>query len=192
MKQELQQKLYKKYPELFGQRKLSQMQSAMFWGIETGDGWYDIIDNMCLLIQSHIENEREERARNLVYNRALARAVAGNTRDLNYFYRKLYKNEEVLQKRVDEDIKSNSPRPVRPAFPQIEFTQIKEKFGGLRVYTNYSSDYIYGVIRMADAMSYKICETCGKPGKRRGNSWMYISCDEHTREQDKNEQEEDE
>lgn len=184
MKQELQDKLYKKYPELFGQKNWSVRNSAMPWGIETGDGWYHIIDSMCLYLQSYIERKREERARNLIYNRALARAISGNRRDLRYFYRKLYKNDEEINLRVEEELKYSRTRPVPESVPQIQFTQIKEKFGGLRVYTNYCNDYIDGVVNMAVGMSYKLCETCGNPGKKRGNGWMYVACEEHANKKD--------
>lgn len=43
----------------------------------------------------------------------------------------------------------------------INITQIKEKFGGLRFYYNGGDDYIDGMVRMAESLSYKICEYCG-------------------------------
>ena len=36
--------------------------------------------------------------------------------------------------------------------PQIQFTQVKEKFGALCMYNNANTDYVDGVIDMADAM----------------------------------------
>ena len=45
--------------------------------------------------------------------------------------------------------------PTRP-FPQVEATQIKSKFGGLRFYYNGGDQYIKGLVSMAEAMSYKI------------------------------------
>ena len=27
----------------------------MCWGLEVGDGWFTLIDNMCFLIQNHID-----------------------------------------------------------------------------------------------------------------------------------------
>jgi len=47
----------------------------------------------------------------------------------------------------------------------FRITQIKEKFGCLRVYYEGGDDYIYGGIRMAENISSKICERCGQPGK---------------------------
>lgn len=43
MKKELQDKLYKDFPNLYQQRKLPMTQTCMYWGIETGDGWFDLI-----------------------------------------------------------------------------------------------------------------------------------------------------
>jgi hypothetical protein len=48
---------------------------------------------------------------------------------------------------------------------ELKFAQIKEKFGGLRIYTDgYSDDFIEGAIEMAENLSYKTCEITGKPG----------------------------
>jgi hypothetical protein len=54
MKEELQQKLFQKYPELFKQRDLSLQESAMPRKIETDDGWYWLLDKLCECIQSCI------------------------------------------------------------------------------------------------------------------------------------------
>lgn len=43
------------------------------------------------------------------------------------------------------------------------FMQIKEKFGGLRVYDCGHDDTIFGMIFMAEEMSYVTCELCGSP-----------------------------
>jgi hypothetical protein len=47
MKETLQKKLYKKYPVLFSQRKLPMTQTCLCWGLETGNGWYKILDKLC-------------------------------------------------------------------------------------------------------------------------------------------------
>jgi hypothetical protein len=40
--------------------------------------------------------------------------------------------------------------------------QIKEKFGSLRVYTNYSTDEIDKIISDVEDVSYRICEMCSE------------------------------
>jgi hypothetical protein len=191
MKKELQDQLYNKYPKLFGQKDLPMTQTCMCWGIETGSGWYSIIDNACRIIQWHIDQSRKNRAMALAYNRRLQKAIDGNTTDLSRFYDKLYSDKTQISERVKQEVERKQFRPVDAAIPQIQFVQIKEKFGTLRMYTNGYDDYIDGVIAMAESMSAITCEECGKPGKLRGGGWYYTACDEHTKESDLNNGEED-
>ena len=43
--------LIKKYPKIFRQSKLPMTQTAMCWGISTGDGWFKLLDNLCSRLQ---------------------------------------------------------------------------------------------------------------------------------------------
>ena len=43
----LQEKLFKKYPSLFVDKDKPINETCMCWGIECGDGWYDILDELC-------------------------------------------------------------------------------------------------------------------------------------------------
>ena|SRR5229473_402860 len=103
MNRELQQQLYDKYPSIFIFINEDMRKTAMCWGIECDDGWYDILDKLC------------------------------------------------------ENI-------VKSGF-HIKATQVKEKFGTLRFYTNYSSDTIDNLIENAEKLSEQICEVTGKPGE---------------------------
>jgi hypothetical protein len=60
------------------------------------------------------------------------------------------------------------------------FTQIKEKFGGLRLYYEGGDEFIQGVVRTAEAISYKICEETGNPGclYAKSNGWIQTLCPE--------------
>lgn len=103
MKKELQDKLFEKYPKIFRQKDLDKTQTCMCWGIECGDGWFALIDELCNNLQSHIDNDK-------------------------------------LQ--------------------QIEAVQVKEKWGGLRFYTNNTNSIQLAIINFAESLSYKICEQC--------------------------------
>jgi len=59
----------------------------------------------------------------------------------------------------------------------VTFDQIKEKWGGLRIYYIGGDDYIRGVVDMAEEMSYKICERCGCPGSPNKQGWIMTLCD---------------
>jgi len=55
MKNELEETLCKKYPKLFVNIDTDMTTTAMCWGFECGDGWYNIINTLCANIQSHID-----------------------------------------------------------------------------------------------------------------------------------------
>ncbi len=62
---------------------------------------------------------------------------------------------------------------------KFEVLQVKEKFGGLRIYVNHANDAIRRRIETAEQESLHTCEVCGRRGKRRENSWIKTLCDEH-------------
>lgn len=47
MKQELEQKLYDAFPDFFQEKDLPATQSCMAWGCEIGDGWFQILWDLC-------------------------------------------------------------------------------------------------------------------------------------------------
>ena len=60
MNLELRNKLFDKYPKIFRQKDLPMSQTCMCWGIEVGDGWYDIIDMLCCQIKWHIAHNLKD------------------------------------------------------------------------------------------------------------------------------------
>ena len=60
MKRELDEKLVKEFPLLYADRNASIRETAMCWGFECGDGWFDIIWDLSSkiepLIRAYIDN----------------------------------------------------------------------------------------------------------------------------------------
>ena len=58
-------------------------------------------------------------------------------------------------------------------------TQIKEKYGGLRIYTAYTSDEIKEIIKQAEQECRETCEHCGSKEnvEQRGTHWYKNLCD---------------
>jgi len=120
MNPELQDKLYEKYPDLFREKDLPMSQTCMCWGLECGDGWYNLIDSACAIISYEIK-----------YNKC----------------------------------------------PPVQFTQVKEKFGGLRIYYTGGNEFTSGVISTVGYLSQTTCETCGNPGKQTNEGWIRTLCE---------------
>lgn len=56
--------------------------------------------------------------------------------------------------------------------------QIKEKFGGLRVYIGDENEAMAEVICRAERYASVTCEACGDPGESRNTRWIKTLCDE--------------
>ena len=67
----------------------------------------------------------------------------------------------IVNNRLDYKKRLNEP------LESFYWSQIKEKFGGLRAYCYGAYEFIRGAIDMAESVSYIICEATGEKGKIR-------------------------
>lgn len=49
-------KLFTKYPKIFKQKDLPMTETAMCWGIDCGEGWHKLLDDLCKNIQEHVDS----------------------------------------------------------------------------------------------------------------------------------------
>ena len=107
-------------------------ETCMCWGLECGDGWYNLIDTLCYMLQFNTDHNR---------------------------------------------------------YPQVEATQVKEKFGGLCFYyqinagkepnREHKCGYIAGLVSFAEFMSNKTCEECGSiDNVKQTKGWITTLCEE--------------
>jgi hypothetical protein len=186
MKQEKDEALCKKYPLIFSGRDKPMTETAMCWGFECGDGWYNIIDQLCANIQHHIDWTTKQRNDASRYNIMIGDAKNNNWSTFDEYYKHIgiqYRDE------YKERVLTAEFRSIPDAVPQVVATQVKEKFGGLRFYYNGGDDHIHGLARMAESMSVVTCEECGAPGSIRGGGWIHTLCDTHEAEYQKKQEE---
>jgi hypothetical protein len=62
MNEKLDEQLCARYPKIFVNRHADMTITAMCWGISCGDGWYNILDQLCHNIQSHTNWQNRETA----------------------------------------------------------------------------------------------------------------------------------
>jgi hypothetical protein len=178
---ELDEFLCKSYPKMFVNRNGDMKQTCMVWGFETGAGWGNILMSLCAGIQWHIDQARKSRATALRYNRALKKALDGDTSALIKHYTHGAAGSEYTMKYVNADIARGEKafRPVEPKIQQVVVSQVKEKFGTLRFYYSGGDAHIDGLVSMAEAMSACTCEECGAPGRRSTGGWISVRCATH-------------
>ena len=182
MKQELEDILYERYPRLFKERGNPNGRNTMYGGFCHGDGWFNILNALCHSIQSHVSWKRECRAKELLHNRRLNKALAAN--DFTLLIDPKLANHAWHVERCREDFITQNFKEVTPKVDWVEVDQIKEKFGTLRFYCHGGDSATEGMIRMAEQMSVVTCELCGNPGKHRGGGWIQTLCDEHAKQRE--------
>lgn len=64
----------------------------------------------------------------------------------------------------------------------IKILQVKEKFGGLRFYTETNTEELDELIRQAEEKCSYTCEECGEEGKMTSYDWMRVLCPKHMEE----------
>jgi hypothetical protein len=53
MQPELQQQLFDKYPKIFADKSKPSSESSICFGIQTNDGWYWLIDQLCAELERY-------------------------------------------------------------------------------------------------------------------------------------------
>jgi len=169
MKRELEQKLINDFQELYSEHTEPPTKSLMCFGMDVEDGWFDIIYALSRCIKHHVDStiQHEIIMRNIL---SFKKILVGHEQGWKSWdwYKHVWKNIKEY-KRLLEPLDIDSM--------QVRAVQVKEKFGGLRFYIHSSDDQVYGMIEMAEMMSYVTCEKCGHHGKmhHRG-SWLKTLC----------------
>ena len=160
MKRELDEALCAKYPLIFKDRNADMRTTAMCWGLECGDGWYNIIDVLCGLLTS---DYRQAQSRyDFIKDKVDQPQWEGS--------KKIITQEQIDEAKAKLD-EETLKVPVA--------VQVKEKFGGLRFYVQAATKEHYNYISFAESMSYRTCESCGADGKTYTDGWHRTLCDIH-------------
>jgi len=179
MNKENTKKLLKRFPLLYRGYYKDMRQTCMCWGFSCGDGWFDLLWMLSLAIEDELKRNCGHTW--LKIRRALLKS---------WFARKW--NRLMFRHQPKWLYRKTDFGPIARWIMWsdsgvFEVTQVKEKFGGLRFYTQACNSRIHSLISLAERVSYHTCEECGKYGSLRGQGWLYVSCNEHAREGDSDE-----
>lgn len=176
MREELDRQLVKDHPILFWDRFGDMRSTAMCWGFECGDGWYDILkecaDKLEPLCRAIYEREAAKEKSWYKYVRLPGQWAT------RLPWRWLGTRLFVLMYKIVDIIQPNVYGNALYYFggPPCRAIQVKEKFGSLRFYMTSSTDEMEAAIEEAVEKSAVTCEECGKPGKILWGGWFYCRC----------------
>jgi hypothetical protein len=166
MSPELEHKLIEKYPDLFQDVNKSPRETLICFGAECGDGWFEILDNLCGYI-THLQKSRT----------FFLSLKDGEFKD---FHCPGVKFMQIKEKYGTLRVYWN--------FAEIEnYEEIKSKLKSpeqLDEYINKYYDTVENAIEFCEYLSSITCEECGKPGKLYTGGWYITLCPEHAKERD--------
>ncbi len=87
---------------------------------------------------------------------------------------------------IEKELKKIPPSEETKSYlrdTRFKVQQVKEKFGGLRFFTNWETEEISDLINKAEVKSEVTCEQCGEPGKLIRDGWVHCFCEEHRRKE---------
>lgn len=126
MKDELDDKLVEKYPKIFRDRHADMMTTALCWGLEIGDGWYWLIDNLCSTIQSYTDNNSKRKRIKNKCARFFIELLWKINRKLKY---RSFLREKIFNYKYIQKIEDKFEKEEYETISQVIATQVKEKFG---------------------------------------------------------------
>ncbi|HLG26565.1 MAG TPA: hypothetical protein VI423_02145 [Paenisporosarcina sp.] len=162
--------LQKTCPNLYRDLWKSPQETCMAFGIDTGDGWFQLIKKLSIDLENLIlKIPAFPKFVDLFREFGIVGTISCQV--LRLLEACGHKKSGLLLEEKLEGV-CNVRRHFRAA-------QIKEKFGLLRVYLAYSTKEMNKLIAIAEKESAHICDHCGAPGKLRGPGWYFTACDEH-------------
>ena len=191
MNKNLEQKLYSRFPLFFRDKDLGVSESCMARGIETSDGWYNLIYLMCLGIEERLKLNLAKQ----YYFLYKMQLMSSFEKYIVFFKEKFsLPYEEMMEKKKDPEYKINWKYYAYSFFSFLHtstpsyfaLTQVKEKFGALRIYHSSSNDDVEKWISLMENFSSIICESCGSPGEIRGGGWIRVLCNDCNKLKTKN------
>ena len=160
MKKELELQLVKKFPVIFKDYGGDMRNTCLHWGMECGDGWYNLLDKLCEDITTLIGDKDIK---------VTAHQVKEKFGGLRFYYGT--ESSETFMTKVND---------------KISRFMFKRKWGIIywkiihfkRKFYMTTEEKISDVIDNAEYRSYKICESCGNPGKINTEGyWKITLCD---------------
>ena len=83
-----------------------------------------------------------------------------------------------IQNHIDFALKDTQLSDEERTELQVVAQQVKSKFGGLRFYSCGGDVYTDGMVKMAESMSHRVCESCGNKARQQTvGTWIHTTCD---------------
>ena len=160
MDERLEKKLVESYPKIFRDYGGDMRYTCLCWGIECGDGWFELLNNMCHDVV------KLSKGKNI---QVVAHQVKEKFGGLRFYFG--IESDYTILNRLDSKIRSLM-FSCKLGIPYWKIINFRRKFW------KTTEEKISDRIEQAEWKSETTCEACGQPGKIRGGGWVYTACED--------------
>lgn len=173
MKEEFEKQLVAVHPDFFSDYRGNPMETCMAWGMEHGDGWFNLLSDLCQYINLRISVKFAVKAKH---------GYSGDEVD-SYGYINLAKPrfyfQQIKEKFGTLTIYYSLTHDIGEYADKIDEADYDSK------YEQYYQTPISQAIDYVEYISSKYCEDCGKRGKVYYDGWYKALCPDCAKEQDR-------
>jgi hypothetical protein len=155
MSPELDKQLCDKYPKIFANRYKSAQESCLAFGIECGDGWYNILDNLCASANHMWSTSVEIDADDAVKLDIKENPYGG--------YFAPVPAPQMVASQVKE--KFGTLRFYYDLEFEPNIVELSKKYPDLEKVMDRYNAFFDGIVHMAETMSARTCEMSGQQGE---------------------------
>lgn len=158
MSPELDKQLCEKYPKIFKNRHSNPKDSCISFGIECDDGWYNIIDMLCLAASNAYST--------CIYIDAedgIKLGLEPNAYNKEYYFG--IEPPQVIADQIKEKFGSLRFYYHLEFDPKLIELNVSGKYPEIEKIISRYNDYFDGMVHMAEIMSAHTCEQTGKEGE---------------------------
>ena len=158
MNQELDKKLCEKYPNIFKNRYNKPTDSPISFGIECGDGWYKVIDMLCLAASNVYSTSIYVDAED-----GIKLGLKPNEYNKEYYFG--IESPQVIADQIKEKFGSLRFYYHLEFDPKLIELNISGKYPEIEKIISRYNDYFDGIVHMAEILSVHTCEITGGEGE---------------------------
>lgn len=150
--------LCEKYPKIFKNRYKKPIDSPISFGIECGDGWYKVIDMLCLAASNVYSTSIYVDAED-----GIKLGLKPNEYNKEYYFG--IQPPQVIADQIKEKFGSLRFYYHLEFDPKIIELNVSGKYPEIEKIISRYNDYFDGIVYMAEILSINTCEDTGREGE---------------------------
>lgn len=174
MKEELELQLVEKYPTFFKDYRGNPMETCLSWGCEHGDGWYDILSDLCDYINAITNVSFRVKVKDSYEGELVDEYRHVTLPPVEFYFQQIKEKFGKLRIYHSE------------TYDIGDWEYIVDMDDYIKTYEDQYWNPINQAVEYVEYISSKYCEDCGQRGKTYYDGWWRTLCPQCAEKQNRN------